>query len=82
MNEALKETIDHAAKENDRWLFVALLVILLIFIGFIWRWMTADREKISNRLTQMTDRHIEVTEKLSEVVANNTAVLHEVRKKL
>jgi hypothetical protein len=30
----------------------------------------------------MTDRHITVTEKLSEVVATNTAVLHEVRKKL
>ncbi len=82
MNEATQDLIDHAAKENDRWLFIALLVIVILAAGIVWRWMVADREKISKRLTEMTDRHIGVTEKVTEVVANNTAVLHEVRKKL
>lgn len=82
MSDTLTTTINNAAKQNDRWLFVALLVILLV-VGFaLWRWVIADREKLANRLTHMTDRHIEVTEKLSEVVANNTAVLQEVRRKL
>jgi len=82
MNEAATNLIDHASKENDRWLFVALLVLLVLAAIFIWRWIVSDREKLSVRLTEMTDRHITVTEKLSEVVANNTAVLHDVKKKL
>jgi len=73
---------DYASKQPDRWLFVAALIVLLLFIGIAWRWIIADREKVSLRLTAMTDRHIEVTEKLAEVVANNTAVLNEVKKKL
>lgn len=81
MNETIN-TIDHAAMQSDRWLFIAMLVILIIALVIVWRWIISDREKISNRLTAMTDRHIAVTEKLSEVVANNTAVLHQVEKKL
>ena len=61
---------------------MALIFILLAAAAVVWRWVTADREKISKRLTEVTDRHIVVTEKLAEVVATNTAVLHEVRKKL
>lgn len=82
MNDKLTDTVDHIAKQDDRWLMVAILVIATLGAVVVWRWMVADREKVSARLTQMTDRHIEVTEKLIEVVANNNAVLHEVRKKL
>lgn len=85
MTPVLEQTAaaaDFAAGKTDRWLFLASLIVLLIFIGIAWRWIIADREKVSMRLTAMTDRHIEVTEKLAEVVANNTAVLNEVKKKL
>lgn len=81
MNDTLN-AIDRAANADDHWLFVAMLVLLILAAIMVWRWMVSDREKISVRLTEMTDRHITVTEKLSEVVANNTAVLHDVRKKL
>ena len=74
--------INQASEKSDRWLFIAVLVILGLGAVFIWRWIVSDREKISSRLTEMTDRHITVTEKLSEVVANNTAVLHDVKRKL
>ena len=46
---------------------------------FIWRWMVADREKLATRLTDVTDRHIESVEKMSEVVVNNTHAMNEVR---
>ena len=81
MNETIS-SIDHAAQQNDRWMFIAMLVVLLVVGVIVWRWMISDREKISTRLTEMTDRHIAETEKMIEVVANNTAVLHEVKRKL
>ena len=78
----LQELTDHAAQQSDRWLFLAMLVVFLGAALLLWRWMVSDREKVSRRLTEMTDRHIAVTERLADVVANNTAVLHQVEKKL
>ncbi len=73
---------DHASQMDDRWLAMALLIIGLVASFLLWKWMVKDREATATRLTEVTDRHITVTEKLSEVVATNTAVLNEVRKKL
>ena len=70
---------DHAAQETDRWLFICAVVLLIAFALIIWRWIVADRDKLSNRLTEITDRHIESSERLAEVVANNTNALREVR---
>lgn len=81
MNEVINQ-INEAAEKSDRWLFIACLVVLGLVGIFIWRWIVSDREKLSKRLTEMTDRHIATTEKVIEVVANNTAVLNRVEKKL
>jgi hypothetical protein len=75
----VERIVDHAAAQNDRWLFLALLVLTIIGTVFFWRWLTGDREKVANRLTEITDRHIASQEKLSEVVANNTSALREVQ---
>ena len=75
----LTNLTDHAAQQNYQWMFVALFIVLLIFVLVIWRWVIADREKLSARLTEMTDRHIIATEKMTEVVANNTKAMEEVR---
>lgn len=74
--------INLAAEKSDRWLFIALLVVLGLVGIFIWRWIVADRQKLSTRLDVMTDLHIATTAKVIEVVANNTAVLNRVEKKL
>lgn len=66
---------DHAAMQSDRWLFVATLLILIVGAVFLWRWMTEDRKAVAERLTSITDRHITQSEKLAEVVTNNTAAL-------
>ncbi len=75
MNEIANMT-DKIAKENDRWLMVALLIVCAIIVVVVWRFLVADREKLSKRLTEVTDRHIAVCEKVADVVATNTAVVH------
>jgi hypothetical protein len=76
MND-LQTIVDHAAVQNDRWLFLALLVLTIIGTVFFWRWLTGDREKLANRLTEITDRHIASQEKVVEVVANNTLAMRD-----
>lgn len=70
---------DHAAEQSDRWLFIALLLIVGSVIVFLWRWIVSDRAATSRRLESMTDRHIAAQDRLVEVVTNNTTALHEVR---
>jgi hypothetical protein len=72
------ESADHAAKQSDRWLLIVTLIIMGLLIVAIWRWMVNDREKISDRLTAITDRHIESQERVIEVVANNTNTMEKV----
>ena len=78
MNEIANLT-DHAAQQSDRWLFIAALVVLILFSLVIWRWIVADRDKLGSRLTEITDRHITAVEKMTEVVTNNTLALNEVK---
>ena len=78
MNE-IKPIADYAAQQSDRWLFIAALLVLVVFVLIIWRWIVADRDKLGARLTVITDRHIEAVEKMGEVVANNTTALNEVK---
>ncbi len=74
MNEVVTIT-DHAARQSDRWLFIAILVILLIASVVFWRWIIKDRDKLGARLTDVTDRHIDAHQKLIEVVARNNEVV-------
>lgn len=78
MNE-IKETINYASVQSDRWLFVAILVLAVLAMLMIWRWIVADRDKLANRLTEITDRHIAMTEKVADVVANNTVAFNNLK---
>jgi hypothetical protein len=80
--DELTKFADHASQQNAMWLFIATLGALGIIIIVIWRWIVADREKLGDRLTAVTDRHIESCERLGAVVQANTAVLQRVEKKL
>ena len=75
MNDTISNLTDHAAQQNDRWLFIFLLMFLLAAFGIFFRWLLKDREAISRRLTEVTDRHIEQCTKLSEVVTLNSRVV-------
>jgi hypothetical protein len=69
---------DHAASQSDRWMFIATLTLLIAFLVMIWRWIVADRAKLGDRLTIITDKYLESTQQLTEVVANNTTALNQV----
>lgn len=75
----MKEITDltnHAAQQSDRWLFIAVLIVSLVAMFTLWRWIVADRDKLATRLTNITDRHIEMTERVAQVVANNTQAIN------
>ena len=74
--EPIIKATDHAAAQGDRWLFVFLLMFLLAAFALFFRWLLKDREAITKRLTDITDRHIEQSANLTEVVANNTAAFN------
>lgn len=82
MLETATQIADHAARQSDRWLFIATLVLMMISMLALARWFLADRKGLADRLTTMTDRHITQSEDLSKVVTNNTAALNEISKKL
>ena len=49
---------DHAAAQSDRWLFLALLIVVGLCAAFIWRWIVGDRQTIAARLEAVTDRQL------------------------
>lgn len=81
MNEITK-IADHASMQTDRWLLIAVMITSLVLAVWIWRWVIADREKTAIRLAEMTDRHIQTTKEVTEVVANNTVALNSFKETL
>lgn len=77
MNE-FQTIVDHASSQSDRWLFLAMLAILLTFVFLAWRWMVSDRESLAKQLAVMTERYIDESKKFCEVVTNNTTVMRQV----
>ena len=69
--------IDHASGKSDRWLFIALLVVLLCIGYYLWKYM-ADRlkaERDSNK--EMTSQMIAQTLRMADIAANCSAALRE-----
>ena len=64
--------VDHAAGANDRWLFIATLLILLGFAGMVIRWLV-------RRLEQQTQAHAVTLEKFGEVLHDCGRVLEDVK---
>lgn len=70
---------DHAANASDRWLFIVLLVVFLIAIGVLVKWGMRQLEIRDARINSLTDQQAKNQEtqmdRISTVVANNTAAL-------
>lgn len=57
------EIIDHAAGMNDRWMFIAILVVFLLALGVAMRWLvnyfTKRQDVLETEIRELRDKQIE-----------------------
>lgn len=86
-----QKLVDTIANKNDRWLFVALLVVFLLAIGWLARWGMRQLELRDAQITALGKELGEVrkeyaafaiatTKDLSSVLARNTDVLDRIER--
>lgn len=92
LDETLK-TIDHASHQDDRWMFIALLVIGLITIRFLAQYFMRQVEELQREIVATRtefERHLKTTNaemvaaltKSSEIIAQNSAILEQIYQRL
>ncbi len=85
--------VDHAAAMDDRWLFVASLVVFGVFAAFVMRYFVRQHERLIDDHKQARDTYQEslrgvvaeqsaANAKLIVCLDNNTKVLEECRDEL
>ncbi len=85
--------VDHAAGMNDRWLFVASLVVFGVFAAFVMRYFVRQHERLIDDHKQARNAYQEslrgmvaeqsaANAKLIVCLDNNTKVLEECRDEL
>ena len=92
IDNAIK-TIDHAAHQDDRWMFVALLVIGLVTIYFLTRYFMRQIEELQQEIASVRsdfETHLKTANadmvaaltKSTEVIAHNSAIIEQIQRKL
>ena len=85
--------INHAAAQSDRWMFVALLGIGVLFCIFLFRYFAKETASIRDEMRGQNQEFIahlklankEITELVKtahETIARNSVVMERVEKKL
>ena len=86
-------TVDHAAAMNDRWLFVASLVVCGVFASFVMKYFVRQHERLIEDHKQARESYQEslrrvvaeqsaANAKLIVCLDNNTKILEECRDEL
>ena len=86
------QAVDHAAHQDDRWMFVALLVIGLVTIYFLTRYfmrqiaelqkeIAAVRIEFETHLRTASADMIAALTKSTEVIAHNSAIIDQIQRK-
>lgn len=92
LDNAIK-TIDHAAHQDDRWMFVALLVIGLVTIYFLTRYFMRQIAELQQEIASVRsdfETHLKTANadmvaaltKSTEVIAHNSALIEQIQRKL
>ena len=92
INEALT-AVDHAAHQDDRWMFVALLVVGMVTIYFLARYfmgeiaelqreIVAVRSEFETHLRTANADMVAALTKSTEVIAHNSAIIEQIQRKL
>ena len=87
------QTVDHAAHQDDRWMFVALLLVGMVTIYFLARYfmgqiaelqreIVAVRSEFETHLRTANADMVAALTKSTEVIAHNSAVIEQIHRKL
>ena len=85
--------VDHAAHQDDRWMFVALLLVGMVTIYFLARYfmreiadlqreIVAVRTEFETHLRTANADMVAALTKSTEVIAHNSAVIEQIHRKL
>ena len=91
--ESALKIINHAAGQSDRWMFVALLAIGVLFCIFLFRYFAKETSSIRDEMRGQNQEFIahlklankEITELVKtahETIARNSMVMERVERKL
>jgi sensor histidine kinase regulating citrate/malate metabolism len=92
LDTAIK-AVDHAAHQDDRWMFVALLVIGLVTIWFLARYFMRQIAELQQEIATVRsefETHLKTANadmvaaltKSTEVIAHNSAIIEQIQRKL
>ncbi len=92
LNQAI-QAVDHAARQDDRWMFVALLVIGLVTIYFLTRYFMRQIAELQREIASVRsdfEAHLKTANadmvaaltKSTEVIAHNSAIIEQIQRKL
>lgn len=83
-SQTAMETISFAAHQSDRWLFVALLVIGMAAVWFLFRYFTGRIDRLQARMDEQTEDFVAHLKKANaemlEVIASAKAVIERVER--
>lgn len=75
----VKNVIDTAAQQNDRWLFVALLVIGMLAIYALAKYFTGQISSLASKHDELNkfvrDEHSQLVARCTSALEENTKVL-------
>lgn len=91
--QAVIDATNHAAAQTDRWMFVALLVIGMFSIGYLFRFFTQRIDALQNRmdvqsgdfinhLQKANKEMLEVISLAQSTISKNSLLMDRVERKL
>ena len=92
IDSAIK-TVEHAAHQDDRWMFVALLLVGMVTIYFLARYFMRQIAALQTEIASVRsdfETHLKTANagmvaaltKSSEVIAHNSVILEQIQRKL
>ena len=91
--EKAMEAVDHAAHQDDRWMFVALLFIGMVTIYFLVRYFMGEVAELQKEIAAVRSEFetylrtanadlVAALTKSTEVIAHNSAIIEQIQRKL
>lgn len=86
MTTDLLNSINYAAGQSDRWMFIALLVIGISAIGILFRYFTARLDTLQDRMDKQNADFVAhlttANREMLEVISSAKVVIERVERKL